>query len=65
MKYGNVWITYVSDLKEYKGGCFCEVYADEDFNERLDDFCISPEECDCTNEIEIEKFIKEYSKKYN
>ena len=64
MQYGKVWITYIKDCDENEDGYFCEVYADEDYSERIDYFCIHPEDCDCTNEDEVEKFIEEYSKMY-
>lgn len=64
MQYGKVWITYIKDCGENEGGYFCEVYADEDYNERIDYFCIHPEDCDCTNEDEVENFIEEYSQMY-
>lgn len=33
-------------------------------NEEIDNFYIHPEDCDCTDEKEVENFIKRYSKMY-
>lgn len=64
MKYGNVWIGHIRDCGENEGGYFCEVYDNEDMDNRIDYFCIHPEDCDCTDENEVEKFIKWYAEQY-
>jgi hypothetical protein len=64
MKYGNVWISCIDDIGKNKNGYFCQVYADEDMGNEIDWFIIHPWDCDCTDEKEVEKFIKEYSKMY-
>lgn len=65
MKYGKVWISRCTDCGENEGGYFCQVYADEDMENQIDYFCIHPEDCDCNNEEEVEKFIKKYAEMYN
>ena len=65
MRYGKVWIGCIRDCGENEGGYFCEVWDDEDMNNRIDYFCIHPEDCDCNNQEEVEKFIEEYSRMYN
>lgn len=64
MKCGKVWISRTDDCGENEGGYFCQVYADENMDDEIDYFCIHPEDCDCRNEDEVEKFIVEYSKQY-
>lgn len=63
-KYGNVWISKCKDCGENEGGFYCQVYADEDMTEQIDDFCIHPSDCDCNNEEAVKKFIKKYAKMY-
>lgn len=64
MKYGEVWISKCRDVGENEGGYFCEVYDNEDMDNRIDYFCIHPENCDCDNDEEVENFIREYSEMY-
>lgn len=40
----DVWVTTTPDCGENTGGFYCQVYADEDWTEQIDDFCIHPEE---------------------
>lgn len=63
-KYGDVWISICRDCGENEGGYFCQVYSDKYMEDEIDYFCIHCEDCDCTNQEEIEKFIEEYSKMY-
>ena len=65
MRYGKVWISMTPDCDENLGGYYCQVYEDENMECQIDDFCIHTDDCDCTNEEEVENFIKEYSKMYN
>lgn len=65
MKYGKVWIGCIPDCGENLGGYFCEVWSDEEMDNRIDYFCIHPDDCDCTDSEAVEKFIKEYSRMYN
>ena len=56
-------ILYVSttpDCEYNEGGHYCEVYADEDYSIKLDDFCVHTDDCDCDNEKEVEKYIESY-----
>ena len=64
MKYGNVWISRTEDCDENKGGYFCQVYLDKDMEHEIDFFCIHPEDCDCTNEDDVEDFIRTYAMMY-
>lgn len=65
MKCGKVWISTCKDCGENEGGYFCQVYADEDMEIEIDYFCIHPEDCDCSNDDEVKKFIEWYAKMYN
>lgn len=59
-KVGNVvYVSYTKDCDDNEDGFFCQVFADEYDNE-IDTFCIIPEDCDCTNEEEVEKYIERY-----
>ena len=60
MKIGNVYVHYIPDCGENTGGYYCEVYSDEDMEDQIDSFCIHPDDCDCTNEDEVVRYIKEY-----
>lgn len=64
-RYGNVWISTTPDCYENEGGYYCEVYSDRDMTNRIDYFCIHPEDCDCDNDEEVEKFIAWYAMEYN
>ena len=64
MKYGKVWVSTTPDCDENLGGYYCQVYSDEDMENQIDDFCIHTDDCDCNNQEEVEKFIKEYTKMY-
>ena len=64
MKYGKVWVSTTPDCAENLGGYYCQVYSDEDMENQIDDFCIHTDDCDCNNQEEVEKFIKEYTEMY-
>ena len=64
MKHGKVWIGITPDCEENLGGYYCMVYNDEEMENQIDDFCIHPDDCDCTNDKEVEKFIKWYAEQY-
>ena len=55
-----LYVTTTPDCEDNEGGYYCEVYADEDFITKLDDFCVHPEDCDCDNDDEVEKYIMSY-----
>lgn len=42
---------YIDDVEPNAGGYFVEVYRDDDelLGDKLDDFCIHPTDCDCSN----------------
>lgn len=61
MKYGNAWITYTEDCDENEGGYYCQVYADEEQANQIDDFCITPEQL---KEHDLEWWLNKYSKGY-
>jgi hypothetical protein len=65
MKCGKVWISKIEDCDDNTNGYFCQVYTDADMEHEIDYFCIHTDDCDCTNEKEVDKFIEEYSKMYN
>ena len=65
MKCGNVWISRVEDCGENKGGYFCQVYADENMEYEIDYFCIHPEDCDCSNDNDVDDFIRLYAEMYD
>ena len=64
MQCGKVWVSCTEDCDENKGGYFCEVYDDENMDNRIDYFCVHPEDCDCSNYESVEKFIREYAEMY-
>lgn len=55
----NVWLSFVPDCEYNIGGWYVEVYLDE-YGDRYDDFCIHPEDCDCTNMDVVEQYAKNY-----
>lgn len=64
MKYGKVYISITDDCDENLNGYYCQVFSDENMQNQIDDFCIHTEDCDCNNQDEVEKFIKEYAGMY-
>jgi hypothetical protein len=64
MQYGKVWISTTTDCGENLGGYYCQVYTDENMENQIDDFCIHTDDCDCSNQEEVEKFIWQYAKMY-
>lgn len=65
MKYNKVYVSTCPDVGENKGGYYCQVYSDEDMTIQIDDFCIHPDDCDCSDDNAIERFIIEYTKIYD
>lgn len=39
-----VYVTSTEDCDENKGGLYCQIYADPELNNELDNFCIHKEE---------------------
>lgn len=62
MKFGRVWVSRTKDCGDNAGGYYCQVYEDENMENQIDDFCIHQEDCDCTNDAEVDRFIEEYVK---
>lgn len=63
MKCGKVYIDYMKDCCENEGGYYCVVYSDE-YETEIDHFCVHPDDCNCKNYEEVEKFIRQYAKMY-
>lgn len=64
MKCGKVYIHYIEDCDENKGGYYCEVYDTEEMDNRIDYFCVHTDDCDCNNVEDVEKFIRWYAEMY-
>ena len=56
-----VYVTYIPDCEDNAGGFYCETYADENFDRKIDDFCFHPEDANMTEEG-IKDFIRDYYK---
>lgn len=60
-KDGNVvFVDYIHDCGSNVGGFYCQTYSDERGDNKIDDFCIHPEDCDCSNYDEVEDYIRHY-----
>ena len=59
-----IYFVLNKDCDENKGGWWVEIYLDYN-GDRYDDFCIHVEDCDCSNQDEVEKFAKEYISNIN
>lgn len=59
-KKGTEVIVYTTkDVEPNEGGLYCEInLANGDIP--LDDFCIHPHDCDCSNDSAVEEYIKNY-----
>lgn len=57
---------YVTTVVDYFGdlanepGWYCQVYADENFGFEVDFFCIHPENCNCRDDVAVQKYIYDY-----
>ena len=59
----DVWVALVDDVDENEGGFYCEVYEDPWCDsDRIDDFCIHPEDVDCSNDSEVTAYVCNYIK---
>ncbi|MDR1502273.1 MAG: hypothetical protein LBT43_07450 [Prevotella sp.] len=56
--YKGYSVTFTDDCDENKGGYYCQVYSDADYNCEIDYFCIHPE--DFTNDNDVERLAREY-----
>lgn len=54
-----VFLSYIQDCEPNTGGWYVEIYVNP-YGDRYDDFCIHPEDCDCTNWDEVGRFAKNY-----
>lgn len=63
-KYGDVYVSRTLDCDVNEGGWYCQVYLDEDMTCQIDDFCIHSDDCDCTNDREVDAFITKYVEQY-
>ena len=55
-----IYITYINDCAENEGGFYCETYSDDNCDNKIDDFCVHPDDCDCRNYDEVEDYIRHY-----
>ena len=44
MEYRGLYVSATPDCEPNEGGYYCQVYADEDYGDQIDDFCIHPDE---------------------
>ena len=54
-----VIVVFNDDVEPNKGGYWCEVLLHEG-EDRIDDFCIHPEDCDCSNWAEVLQYAYDY-----
>ena len=62
-----IYITYIPDCEYNEGGYYCETYSDENFDNKIDDFCIHPDDIPGLENMtwqEEEKAIEEYIAHY-
>ena len=57
-----VYLCFNEDCEDNEGGYWVEVYTDKDLNNRIDDFCIHPDDCNCSDMFEVEECAKTYVK---
>ena len=55
-----VYVSYVDDCCENKGGYWCQVYCNDFLDYEIDDFCIHPEDCDCSDGNAVAERIRQY-----
>lgn len=51
-------VSFVKDVEPNEGGYYCEI-ARHDTLEPFDNFCIHPEDCNCTDFYEVEALARE------
>ena len=39
MEYRGLYVSATPDCEPNEGGYYCQVYADEDYGDQIDDFC--------------------------
>ncbi len=52
-----VYVTSTEDCDENEGGLYCQIYADSELENELDDFCIHKDELENNT---FERIAKEY-----
>lgn len=55
-----VHLSFVKDVEPNEGGYYVEVYNDINLENKIDDFCIHPTDCDCSNFTSVEHYAREY-----
>ena len=55
-----IYISYTEDCEYNEGGFYCEVYADEDGDNKIDDFCVHTDDCNCEDYDAVEEYIAHY-----
>lgn len=58
-KCNKVFVTLTDDCGENKGGYFCQVYADENFENEIDFFTLHHEDCKNLNQYQIDEMVEE------
>ena len=51
MEYRGLYVSATPDCEPNEGGYYCQVYADEDYGDQIDDFCIHPDELEENDDI--------------
>lgn len=54
-----VRLEFVPDVEPNEGGYYVEVYH-EDKEDRFDDFCVHPDDCDCDDDKTVERFAQQH-----
>ncbi len=54
-----VYLSFIPDCGSNVGGWYVEIYLDQD-GDRYDDFCIHPDDCNCSNYNAVAEFAKKY-----
>lgn len=52
-------VSFVKDVGVNEGGYYCTIEK-ADSEAWIDDFCIHPNDCDCTNLDDVERYAREY-----
>lgn len=51
MEYRGLYVSATPDCEPNEGGYYCQVYADEDYGDQIDDFCIHPDELEENDDL--------------
>ena len=51
MEYRGLYVSATPECEPNEGGYYCQVYADEDYGDQIDDFCIHPDELEENDDI--------------